>query len=151
MGRLSRRYGAGKILRDALEKGPAVIAAERRLEQALGVRHHPDDAPCLVRDARDVVPPNVAAVTGDPVFFIGPEGFGFTDVAVAGHAVHVSHLDMRHVGEVDTVGLPCVDEPWDFTAFEDVFVVEFFLVGRFPQDLLVTLEAILERIFWLPG
>jgi hypothetical protein len=90
------------------------------------------------------VPPDVAAVSGDPVLFINPRVIGFADMAVTTHAVHFTHLDMSHVGEKHAVRLPCIDQPRDFATFGHVFVVKFFLFRCLSHDLLVAFEAIAQ-------
>ena len=99
---------------------------------AIGTVVHLHAIPGVLFETGDVPPPDVAAVTGDPVFLINPAGFRFADMSVTGDAVHFAHLEVRRVGEKDAVRLTRVDQPRHFAAFGNVLFDENPLVFGFP-------------------
>jgi hypothetical protein len=86
-------------------EGLYTALADVFLHVAPGAIIHFHPIPAVAFNARNVVPPDIAAVAADPVVLIGSQLFALADVTVAGNAVHSGLLDMRGVREIDTGGL----------------------------------------------
>ena len=70
----------------------------------------------------NVMPPNVSTVTANSVFLIGFEAVGRADLAVAGRAFEFGAVGVGGMGKEDTIRLPCIYQPWDFTFLGHVLV-----------------------------
>ena len=78
---------------------------------AFGTIVHLHAIPGVLFEPADVLAPDVAAVKGNTVLFVDRKLGRFTDVAVAGDAIHIAHLDMGHMGKIDALGLFGVNQP----------------------------------------
>jgi len=61
---------------------------------------------------------------------------------MAGDAVHLTHLDMGHMGEKYAIRLPGIHQPRHFSVFENVLVDEFGLLFAFSLDLFMAINAL---------
>jgi hypothetical protein len=124
--------------------GLNAILLDTKLDVALGAVVHLHPVPGVGLETRDVLAPDIPAVSCDTVLLVHLQGGGISDVAVAGFAVHSCGFDMGGVGKEDAVGLPRIDQPGDLSARHHVFVDEDGFIFGVPLDILMAFDALSE-------
>lgn len=66
---------------------------------------HLHSLPRFIAQAGNVLPPDIATVTGDAVLFVNPCMFGLTDMAVAIGTLHFTGNYMGRMGEIYAIRL----------------------------------------------
>jgi hypothetical protein len=97
--------------------------------------------PCICLIPGNISSPDVDAVPGHAIDLVCRQFFGFPMVSVAGFTVLVPHLDMGYMGEVHTVRLPVVGEPWYLPFFGNIFSQELLLFRCFTEGRLGVIMA----------
>jgi len=98
--------------------------------------------PAVLLKASDVLAPDITAVAGDPVLFIGLEALGFADVAMTLGTLHLRRFHMGGVGEEDTIGLPGVNLPGNLFFLGHILIDEDLFGFTLSLHLFVTLNAL---------
>jgi hypothetical protein len=124
--------------------GLNAILLYTELDMALGTVVHFHPVPSIMFESRDILSPYIPAVPCDSIFLVHFQGGGFTDVAMAGFAVHSPGFDMGRMGEKDTVRLLGIDHPRDLSARRHILVDKDGFVFGIPLNFLMAFDALSE-------
>ncbi|VTR63960.1 hypothetical protein DESC_120052 [Desulfosarcina cetonica] len=109
---------------------------------ALGTVIHLHAVPAVFLEPGDILAPDIPAVAGDAIVFVGTGAFRFADVAVAGDAIHLGAMNVGGMGKEDTVGLAGVSVPGNFAILPDILLDKGRLRVAFAHGFLMALGTL---------